>query len=142
MLICLTASRVSHPQLAGTVSGKITYDEAFEIAGKISGFIKAAGHPVSLTEIQGQLEKDKESSQTKHKVAFFVMRAVCAGAALIVIGLIIRELDPCKDDKDSSDCNSDKGHPKDKRAQGEKKTSVNGSVPFQEVLRRQILSAF
>jgi hypothetical protein len=73
----------------------------------VSTFIKGAGGPVSLVEIQSQLTKDAESTQTQHKIAFFVMKAVCGIGTAIIVALIIRALDPCKDE-DSPGCSQDK----------------------------------
>ena len=56
----------------------------------------------------------------KRKIAYFVTEAVCAGGALIVIALIIRELGPCKD-KDSSDCDSGEDRPKSTDEKGAEK---------------------
>jgi hypothetical protein len=71
----------------------VTYAEAFEIAHRMTEFITNAGGPVSLADIQSQLTK--EATATKYKVAFFAMKVACAVGAAIVIGIIIRELDPC-----------------------------------------------
>ena len=49
----------------------------------------------SLADIQAQLKT--ESTETKYKVAFFLMKAACAIGAVVVIAIIISELDPCKD---------------------------------------------
>jgi hypothetical protein len=57
------------------------------------------------------------------------MKAVCAGAALIVVALIIRQLDPCKD-KDSS-C-QDKGGPSD--ADGKRKKNSAKAAPATDAL--------
>ena len=102
-----SAKHTSNKELAATINREVTYDEAFEIAGRVSTFIKGAGGPVSLVEIQSQLTKDAESTQTKHKIAFFVMKAVCGIGTAIVVALIIRALDPCKDG-DSPGCARDK----------------------------------
>jgi hypothetical protein len=98
LISCDSASHVSNSQVAGTIGGEVTYPEAFSIAQGIMKYIKDATGPVSLADVQAELTK--QGVTTTHKVAFFIMKAVCAGAALIVVGLIIRELDPCKD-KDS-----------------------------------------
>jgi hypothetical protein len=109
LISCQSGSRVSSPQTAGTISRWVTYSEAFEIASQIIAFIKGAGGPLSLAEIQAQLTQH-EGAQTTHKVAFFIMKAVCFGAAVVVVALSIRELDPCKD-KDAP-CPDSNKHPK------------------------------
>jgi hypothetical protein len=97
-------------QVAGTINREVTYREAFDVASRISTFIKEADGLVSLTEVQTQLTKDVEGTQKKHQIAFFVMKAACTGAAIVVVALIIRELDPCKyRDKDSTDCSENRG---------------------------------
>jgi hypothetical protein len=106
LISCDSAKQVSAKDQAATINREVTYDEAFGIAGRISAFIKGAAGPVSLAEVQSQLAKDEEVSHMK-KLAFFVMKAVCAAGTAIVIALIIRKLDPCKD-KDSAGCSENK----------------------------------
>jgi hypothetical protein len=95
LISCESASRVSNPKTAGTVKRSITYDEAFELAGAITDFIEAAPQPVSLSEIQAHLAKH-ESLLKGRKIAYFVTKAVCAGATIVVVGLMLRWLD-CKE---------------------------------------------
>jgi len=105
---CESTKHVSAP--AGTISREITYDEGFGIAERLTKFIKSASGPLSLVEVQAFLSKDERIAKMK-KLAFFVMKAACkvaGGVAVgIVVALIIRELDPCKD-KDSPDCSDGK----------------------------------
>jgi len=121
LISCDSASHVSNNQVAGTIGREVTYGEAFRIAGGIMRFIKDANRPVSLSDVQAELTK--QGVGTTHKVAFFIMKAVCAGAALIVVALIIRELDPCKDK--NSPC-PDKGSPSG--ADADKKKDLAAAV--------------
>ncbi len=107
LISCDSASAVSNKRVAGTITRKVTYDVAFAIASKVSTFIKSASGPISLAEIQSEMTKQVESTQRNHKIAFFIMRAACVGGTAIIVALIIRELDPCKD-KDSPDCSKGK----------------------------------
>jgi hypothetical protein len=130
LISCDSASRVYNTQVVGTIEREVTYDEAFGIARGIMKFIEETGGPISLSDVQAELAKQGVS--TTHEVAFFIMKAVCFGASLIVVALIIRELDPCKDknspcpDKGSLPVSNDK----------KKKDSSNrkGSSPLDSFL--------
>jgi hypothetical protein len=102
----------------------LTYDRAFAIASHITDFIKNATGPVSLNEIKAETEGTTTGVGAGLAISFFIMKALCAGGALIVVGLIIHQLDPCKD-KDTPGCPPDKDKKTDSK---EKKQSMN---PFQ-----------
>jgi hypothetical protein len=118
LISCDSAGHVSNAQIAGTVGREVTYGEAFTIASGIMKFIRGAGRSVALSDVQAELAEQGVSNA--QKVAFFVMKAVCAGGALIVVALIIRQLDPCND-KDSS-CH-DQGGPSDADSKSKKNSA-------------------
>jgi hypothetical protein len=108
LISCDSATQASNKQLAATINRKVTYKEGFDIADRIASFIRAAGRPVSLSEVQVQLNKDVKQTQRNRKIAFFIMKAACVGGTAIIVALIVRELDPC-DGKESSNCSNGKG---------------------------------
>lgn len=97
LISCDSAIFVSNKGSAGTITRKISYDEAFRIARTISAFITAAGGPLSIAEIQVKLDRQVNSTMLTHRVAFFVMKAACVGGTAVIVALIVRELDPCTD---------------------------------------------
>jgi hypothetical protein len=103
LISCDSSSFVSGTGTAGTINRKISYGEAFKIARQISAFITAASGPISLAEIQGELDRQVNSTVLTHKVVFFIMKAACVGGTAVVVALLIRELDPCTH-SDRSDC--------------------------------------
>jgi hypothetical protein len=116
MISCDSASYVSSPA-ATAIKGKITYDRAFAIASHITDFIKTAKGPVSLTDIKAELAENPTGVGAGLAISLFIMKALCAGGALIVVGLLIRQLDPCKDDSHAPGC------PQEKSTQREKDTN-------------------
>jgi hypothetical protein len=139
LISCDSTNQVSNKKLAATINREVTYDEAFEIADQISAFIMRAGRPVSLAEIQPKLDKIVEGRQG-HKVAFFIMEAACTVGAAIVIALIIRDLDPCKD-KASRGCSKDKKQD-DADAKGQKHSTDREQLAPFSPLRAMPLAAW
>jgi len=125
MISCDSASYVSSPA-AATINGKITYDRAFAIASHITDFIKAAKEPVALTDIKAELEENPTGVGAGLAISLFIMKALCTGGGLIVVGLLIRQLDPCKDDSHAPGCPDDKSTPKQKDT--DKTGGLNGST--------------
>jgi hypothetical protein len=125
MISCDSASYVSSPA-ATAIKGKITYDRAFAIASHITDFIKTAKGPVSLTDIKDELAENPAGVGAGLAISLFIMKALCAGGALIVVGLLIRQLDPCKDDSHAPGCPDDKSTPKQKDT--DKTGGLNGST--------------
>jgi hypothetical protein len=113
LITCDSSSFVSGPGSAATINRKISYAEAFKIGQRISAFITAAAGPISIAQIQGELNRQVNSVVLTHKVVLFIMKAACAGGTAIVVALLIRELDPCTH-SDRSDC--PKSHDKQKKA--------------------------
>jgi hypothetical protein len=113
MISCDSASHVSS-EAAATIKGRLTYDRAFAIAEHISNFITAAKGPVSLTDIKAELAENPTGVGAGLAISLFIMKAFCAGGALIVVALIIRQLDPCKDGSHTPGCPPDEGTPKQK----------------------------
>jgi hypothetical protein len=113
MISCDSASHVSS-EAAATIKGRLTYERAFAIAGHITDFITAAKGPVSLTDIKTELAENPTGVGAGLAISLFIMRALCAGGALIIVALIIRELDTCKDGSHTPGCPQDKGAPKQK----------------------------
>jgi hypothetical protein len=113
MISCDSANYVSSPA-AATINGKITYDRAFAIASHITDFIKTAKGPVSLTEIKAELAESPIGVGASLAISLFIMKALCTGGALIVVGLLIRQLDPCKDDSHAPGCPQEKSTPNEK----------------------------
>jgi len=110
---CDSASYISNKEVAGTIKNKINYEEAFKIGAGISAFIKNSKGPLSIVDVQSEVDKTV-NQQKLYKVALFIMKVACAVGTAIAVGLIIRKLDPCSDENKSSDCNkkrSEKGAP-------------------------------
>ena len=103
LISCDSSSFVSGNGTAATINRKISYGEAFKIARQIAAFITATSGPISLAEIQGQLDRQVNSTVRTHKVVFFIMEAACVGGTAVIVALLIRELDPCAH-SDRSDC--------------------------------------
>jgi len=103
LISCDSSSFVSGKGTAATINRKISYGEAFKIARQISAFITTASGPISVAEIQGELDRQVNATVLTHKVVFFIMKAACVGGMAVVVALLIRELDPCTD-SDRSDC--------------------------------------
>jgi len=101
---CDSASYVSNKEVAGTIKDKITYEEAFKVGAAISAFIKNSKGPLSILDVQSEVDKTL-NQQKRYKVALFIMKVACAVGTAIAVGLIIRKLDPCSDENKSSDCN-------------------------------------
>jgi hypothetical protein len=103
LISCDSSSVVSGKGTAATINRKISYGEAFKIARQISAFITAASGLISLAEIQGELDRQVNSTVLTHKVVYFIMKAACVGGTAVVVALLIRELDPCTH-SERSDC--------------------------------------
>jgi hypothetical protein len=102
LISCDSASELRDKRAAGTISGKISYATAVKTAAKITSFIHSAKGPLSLVDVQKFMSSD-ERSEMGHDIAFFIMKAACAGTAMILVALIISEFDPCKR-KDNPKC--------------------------------------
>ena len=94
LISCDSADYVSSEN-AAAINGKLTYEQAFQIADHLSNFIKAAGGPVSLTQIKKELTRTVDEAGTGYKVSLFIVKVACGVGAAIAVGLIIRAADPC-----------------------------------------------